>query len=895
MDHDLSLLDQYRRNGDARAFQQLVSAHSAMVFAVAVRVTRDAALAEEVAQDTFLALARCGDRIRLSVAAWLHHVAWQKAANGVRGKVRRSKNEREAAALLEEGESPWSEIEPVVDEVMAELPEELRGLLIEHFLEQRTQAEMAKKRGVSQATVSRRIDAGLQQMRDRLRARGLLSGAGLAGLLQAHAVITMPASLAGALGKLALSGVGRVAGVGVGASGGFFSLLSMKGVVVSLIVVVGAGVVAMDLASRESVLMRWLGSPDKAPSTESALLVAEAAVQKEANRTNTERWAAEAREIWAKAPKIQARDMYEVMVYEGAFRNVEAHFEKLQAIGVRISRGAFDALTKRYEEVSLRRGFNLRVDFDDWTEVIRAWVNEAPREAVAWAYHIEVAVPGWVKAGQSLEYAVDYMKRQPGAWAAFVEAGPDPRVGEYARAWREESDDPGSIWSRLAEWSWTASEFRGVAERKVREDPPSEALQFLLRCPDRKVRDRYLMRLLPRLNEAELKKLADTNLGLETGLNQLLRAMVGEGSVSFEEVLDWTLKQSEKEEYFSLDESGMQQCMDKVYARWLQADPVGCLAKAVAAKSKGQLERAIMQTVQVGLTEAEVLAGLAESKPEKRDEALAIYYRAMAENDPEESLRLIANSDFVVDQVKAARPILEVWSEADPAAAAAWVEQLPPSEGRAELAAAIICGWVEARPQAAQEAVAFAQRQGTRLADYSGSLAMSIRDENEAFIAEVLRPLREESEFNLLVVRTGAYGMRTHESLQFMARQGNEGWQKALVNEVIRWFQVGNSRADEYASAMAGQDLRSVPVGRIEKLAEVFVAHSNSCGTLQQALDWLVRLPVNAGPVARAAAVRKLRDGEAESLAKVKLWVASAPIAAEEKAELEKVLGEVVR
>lgn len=893
MDHDLSLLDQYRRTGDARAFQQLVSAHGAMVFAVAVRVTRDAALAEEVAQDTFLALARRGDRIRQSVAAWLHHVARQKAANGVRGKVRRSKNEREAAVLLEEGESPWSEIEPVVDEVMAELSEELRGLLIEHFLEQRTQAEMAKNRGVSQATVSRRIDAGLQQMRDRLRARGLVPAAGLAALLEAQAVITMPASLAGALGKLALSGVGRA--VGVGASGGAFSLLSMKGLLASLVVVVGVGGVAFDLASRESVLMRWSGSPEKAPLTGATLTGAEATVQKETNRANAERWAAEGREIWAKAPKIQARDMYEVMVYESAFRNVEAHYEKLQAIGVRISRGAFDELKKRHEQASLRRGFNLRVDFDDWTEVIRAWVNEAPREAVAWAYHRGFPAAGWVKAGEALEYVVDYMKRQPGAWAAFVEAGPDPRLGEYARAWLDESDDPGSIWSRLAEWGWPTSEFRGVAERKVRNDPPDQALQFLLRCPDRTTRERYLARLLPRLNEAELKKLVDTNLGLETGLNQLLRAMAGDANVPFEEVLAWTLKQSESEEYFAMDEAGMQQCMDKVYARWLQADPAGCLAKAVAAKSKGQLERAIMQTVRAGMTEVEVLAGLAESKPEKRDEALAIYYRALAENDPEESLRLIVNSDFVEDQVKAARPILEVWAEVDPVAAAAWVEKLPPNVDRAELAAAIICGWVEARPQAAQEAVAFAQRHGTRLADYSGLLAMSIRNENEAFIAEVLRPLREESEFNLLVVRTGAYGMGTHESLQFMARQGNEGWQVALVNEVIRWFQVGDCRADEYASAMAGQDLRSVPVGRVGKLAEAFVAHSNSGGTLQQALDWLVRLPANVGPAARAAAVKKLRDGDAGAKARVELWVASAPIAAEEKAGLEKVLGEVVR
>lgn len=891
MDHDLSLLDQYRQNGDARAFQQLVAAHGNMVFAVAVRVTRDAALAEEVAQDTFLALARHGDQIRQSIAAWLHHVAWQKAANGVRAKVRRYQNERAAAFLMEKEESPWSEIEPVVDEVLMELPEELRMVMVEHFLEGRSQAEVAKSRGVSQATVSRRIDAGLQQMRDRLRARGVVSGAGLAGLLEANALMTMPASLAVALGKLALSGVGRAAGVG--ASGGAFSLLSMKGGLVSLVVVAGVCGVAFDLASRESVLLRWLGAREGMPSNEGVLVGPAGGIPKVAvNRTAKERWAAEAREIWEKAPKVQVRDIYEVMVYESAFRDVTAHYEKLQAIGVRISRGAFDALRKRHEEARLRRGFNLRVDFDEWTEVIRAWVNEAPREAVAWAYHREFPAAGWVKAGEALEYVVDYMKRQPGAWAAFVEAGPDPRVGEYARAWLEESDDPGSIWSWLAELGWPASEFRGVVERKVRDGPPDQALTFLLRCPDQEVRARYLMRLLPRLNEAELKKLVDTNLGLEAGLSQLLRAMAGDGSVSFEEVLAWTLKRSESEEYFALDEAGMQQCLDKVYARWLRADSAGCLAKVSAAKSSGQFERAIMQTARAGMAEAELLAGLAKAKPEKRDEALAIYYRAMAGNDPEESLRLIANSEFVEDQVKAARPILEVWAEADPAAAAAWVETFPLGQNRAELVAAVVSGWVDGRPFEVKKAIAFAQTHGTKLGRYSGALAFSIRNEKEAILADVMRPLREEEGFNLLVVRTAAYGMGTHESLQFMARQGNDGWQEVLTNEVIRWFQVGDCRAEEYALAIAGQYLSAVPTERVAKLAEVFVAQASKEGKLQQALDWMVRLPATVGSAARAAAVNKMRDVDAETKARVELWVASAPIPAEEKVTLKRVLGE---
>jgi RNA polymerase sigma factor (sigma-70 family) len=299
MDHDLSLLNRYHEQGDARAFQTLVATHGGMVFAVARRVTQDAALAEEVAQDVFLALARKGKGIRQSVAAWLHHVAWQKAANGVRGKVRRAQYEREAAALMQGRESDWSEIEPMVDEALAELSEEMRAVLIEHFLEQRTQAEMAKSRGVSQATVSRRIDAGLQQLRDRLRARGIVAGGGLAAMLEVHAVVSVPASLAAGLGKLALTRVGGGLGMVVASEAG----LSLKAMAAALVVAGCVSVAAFDLASRDSVLMRWFGSREQIGElVETETGERRAAESQRVKKGDEERWAAEAREIWSKAP-----------------------------------------------------------------------------------------------------------------------------------------------------------------------------------------------------------------------------------------------------------------------------------------------------------------------------------------------------------------------------------------------------------------------------------------------------------------------------------------------------------------------------------------------------------------------------------------------------------------
>ena len=58
METDLHLLSRYHRHGDAEAFRSLVESHAGMVHATASRVTRDTMLAQDVSQETFLALAR---------------------------------------------------------------------------------------------------------------------------------------------------------------------------------------------------------------------------------------------------------------------------------------------------------------------------------------------------------------------------------------------------------------------------------------------------------------------------------------------------------------------------------------------------------------------------------------------------------------------------------------------------------------------------------------------------------------------------------------------------------------------------------------------------------------------------------------------------------------------
>lgn len=209
MPSDLQQLQRYASTGDAHAFRELVQAHGAMVHATALRVTCDAAAAQDVAQETFLELARKAGGITQSVAAWLHRVAWNRACDAVRRESTRKRIEEAMAETWHtDREATWLDIEPHVDASLNELPSELREVLVLYFLEGHTQAEVARHLGKNQATVSRAIERGISAMREALRSRGVIAGAGLAALFTAQSAQAMPVAVQASLGKLSLTGIG---------------------------------------------------------------------------------------------------------------------------------------------------------------------------------------------------------------------------------------------------------------------------------------------------------------------------------------------------------------------------------------------------------------------------------------------------------------------------------------------------------------------------------------------------------------------------------------------------------------------------------------------------------------------------------------------------------------
>jgi len=206
---DAMLLERWQRRRDADAFTELVRRHSGMVVSCCRRILGDASLAEDVAQECFIALMQSGDSVRASLGAWLHTIAVRRSVDRIMGDSRR--RTREAAfvqgqAMETTRDMTVDEMPAFVDEAIAALPENHRAVVVGRFLQNQTYTDMARDLGVVEGTVRHRVERGVERVRQTLRRKGIaVSAAGMSAAL-GRAVDAAPAELVVRMGKLAMSG-----------------------------------------------------------------------------------------------------------------------------------------------------------------------------------------------------------------------------------------------------------------------------------------------------------------------------------------------------------------------------------------------------------------------------------------------------------------------------------------------------------------------------------------------------------------------------------------------------------------------------------------------------------------------------------------------------------------
>lgn len=169
--------------GDGTAFRALTDRHLKTVVAIARRMLRDDAEAEDVAQETFLRLWRSGATLELGPAGvrpWLRRVVSNLCIDRVRGRTRLTPvdelpevpEEPRQLAILES-----EEVRQRVDVALKRLPERQRLALTLFHYEGMSQIEVGAVMGITDEAVESLLGRARRQLKVDLRNewRGLLT------------------------------------------------------------------------------------------------------------------------------------------------------------------------------------------------------------------------------------------------------------------------------------------------------------------------------------------------------------------------------------------------------------------------------------------------------------------------------------------------------------------------------------------------------------------------------------------------------------------------------------------------------------------------------------------------------------------------------------------------
>ena len=146
------------RKGDREAFRALVERHKGRALALARRLMRDEAEAEEVAQDAFLKAwsALPAFRAESCFGTWLHRIVYRRALDRLEALKARRRHEAAAPSWPEEG-APANDSGGPADERVRRLVEMLpaaqRAAVTLYYFEDRSVQDAAKVLGMHENTM----------------------------------------------------------------------------------------------------------------------------------------------------------------------------------------------------------------------------------------------------------------------------------------------------------------------------------------------------------------------------------------------------------------------------------------------------------------------------------------------------------------------------------------------------------------------------------------------------------------------------------------------------------------------------------------------------------------------------------------------------------------------
>jgi RNA polymerase sigma-70 factor (ECF subfamily) len=159
------------QRGSVDALESLFRLHWPRAYRAALLVVGDAAAAEDIAQEAFLAAVRSLDRFdgRRPFGPWLHRIVVNRAIDWSRARRLRRELDLEGVA---EPAAQEQDLDSRADELSAALSTlgpEHRAVIVLRYLLEYTPGEIAELLGLPRGTVNSRLRRGLDQLEEGLR------------------------------------------------------------------------------------------------------------------------------------------------------------------------------------------------------------------------------------------------------------------------------------------------------------------------------------------------------------------------------------------------------------------------------------------------------------------------------------------------------------------------------------------------------------------------------------------------------------------------------------------------------------------------------------------------------------------------------------------------------
>jgi len=154
------------QNGSSAAFDELFQLHWSRAHRAAYLVVHDAAAAEDIAQESFLAAIRNLDRFdrRRPFGPWLHRIVVNRAIDHARARAFRGETElaTDVAVATPDAGVPDAKLLAAI----ARLPPEQRAVIVLRHLLEYTPGEIATMLELPRGTVNSRLRRGLDALRE---------------------------------------------------------------------------------------------------------------------------------------------------------------------------------------------------------------------------------------------------------------------------------------------------------------------------------------------------------------------------------------------------------------------------------------------------------------------------------------------------------------------------------------------------------------------------------------------------------------------------------------------------------------------------------------------------------------------------------------------------------